>query len=248
MRAFSRAEAWLDIVAQCAYEPQIRMIKGMMVSVPRGGFVASERYLSDRWKWSRTKVRSFLKLLISIKMIEPDKNHKESLYLLLNYEKYNPQKNHKQDRGKTSEEPPEDQIEEYKEIKEGNENPYGVRDFEIPPSGIETNEEWLGRMRQLFADRDVDGEIRTLKVLAEKDGSALNRRRVEAWLRKAAPKVIVTSQKRPTYDKAITTDPPGWTQWRDVNYPDADKTIPFCRVSDTIQEEFKNSCPPNNFS
>lgn len=117
-RAYSKAEAWLDIVAQCPYEPQKRLVAGELVEVPRGGFVASERYFSGRWMWSRTKVRSFLALLEQEKMIlkKPQKDHRNTTFLLCNYDKYNPPKDHEQDHWKTSERPVEDQIEEDKNI------------------------------------------------------------------------------------------------------------------------------------
>jgi len=76
-----------------------------MVEIPRGGIVASERFLSDRWMWSRTKVRLFLDLLVSEKMVERKKDHEVTMILLCNFEKYNVQKDHR----KTSEEPPKDQ-------------------------------------------------------------------------------------------------------------------------------------------
>ena len=113
-RAYSKAEAWLDIVAQCPYKPQKRLVAGELVEVPRGGFVASERYFSGRWMWSRTKVRSFLALLEQEKMIlkKPQKDHRNTTFLLCNYDKYNPPKDHEPDHWKTSERPPRDQIEE----------------------------------------------------------------------------------------------------------------------------------------
>jgi hypothetical protein len=92
-RSYSKAEAWLDIVALCAYEPQKRLIAGELVEIPRGGFVASERYLSDRWMWSRTKVRAFLDLLLSENMlVQPQKDHQETMLLLSNEDGSEPQK------------------------------------------------------------------------------------------------------------------------------------------------------------
>jgi hypothetical protein len=118
-RSFSRAEAWIDLVRTCTYEPQKRMVAGELVDVPRGGIVASERFLSNRWMWSRTKVRAFIDLLISQHMIKrPEKDHRNAVFLLCNFDRYNPQKNHGSDQRKTSEEPPRDQIEEGKEGQE----------------------------------------------------------------------------------------------------------------------------------
>ena len=107
-RVYSRAEAWLDLVAQCAYEPHKRMVANRLVEIPRGGIVASERFLSDRWQWSRTKVRAFLDLLRSEKMISSKKTTKRpclpSAITRLTTDR-KPEKDHK----RTREEPGKDQ-------------------------------------------------------------------------------------------------------------------------------------------
>ena len=113
-RTFSRAEAWLDLLQNSAYEPQKRMEGNELIDVPRGGIVASERFLSDRWMWSRTKVRAFINLLISEGMLEKEprkdhqKDHPKSVFLLCNYEKYNSEKDHPDIKKKTKKEPPQD--------------------------------------------------------------------------------------------------------------------------------------------
>lgn len=123
-RVFSRAEAWLDLVSLAAYQPHKRMVAGVLVAVERGGIVATERFLSDRWKWSRTKVRAFTDLLKSDGMISVKKDHETTVLILCNYEKYNtaqtgkrPQKNQRETTG----EPPEDQREEGKDREEDSE-------------------------------------------------------------------------------------------------------------------------------
>lgn len=39
-------------------------------------------------------------------------------------------------------------------------------------------------------------------------------------------------------------DPVGWAEWRDENYPGADKSVPFAQVSRDIQKEFEKSQKP----
>lgn len=104
-RVFSRAEAWLDCVRLAAWRAHRRLIGGMMIEIPRGGIVASERFLSDRWQWSRTKVRSFVDLLSEDRMIIRKKDQGQTLLLLCNYERFNTPK----DQEKTKEEPRRDQ-------------------------------------------------------------------------------------------------------------------------------------------
>ena len=131
-RVFDRAAAWLDLVAQCAFEPRKQMINGELIEIPRGGIAASERFLSDRWMWSRTKVRAFLDVLESEKMIKDhQKNRRFSVFILCNFEKFNPQKDRRKDHRRTTGEPPGNQIEEGKEGKDiAGER---ARGREIPP-------------------------------------------------------------------------------------------------------------------
>ncbi len=133
-RTYDRAAAWLDLVAMCAFEPRRTMINGELVEIPRGGIAASERFLSDRWMWSRTKVRAFLDVLESENMIKDHrKNHRYSVFLLCNFDKFNSQKEPpekpEKDHRKTTEEPPGNQIEELKEGKNGVER----TSREVPP-------------------------------------------------------------------------------------------------------------------
>jgi hypothetical protein len=64
-------------------------VDGKLVEIPRGGLVASVRYLSGRWKWSNTKVCSFLEILKSEGMIKTEKRHGNTVLMLCNYETYN---------------------------------------------------------------------------------------------------------------------------------------------------------------
>ena len=60
-QVYSRAEAWLDLIAMAAFEPT-RALK-------RGELIASRRFLAKRWRWSEKSVRCFLKALETEGMI-----------------------------------------------------------------------------------------------------------------------------------------------------------------------------------
>ena len=93
-RKRTRAEAWLDLILEAEWKPTKILIKGLLIDVPRGGLAASERYLSDRWKWSATMVRNFLRHLVADGMIKHERVHESKrapwVITLLNYETYNP--------------------------------------------------------------------------------------------------------------------------------------------------------------
>lgn len=88
-RSMSKFEAFMDLLQLAAFEPTKRLVSGKFISVPIGGVVASERFLSERWKWSRTKIRNFLRVLQEDDMIELRKDQQETIVCLLNYESYN---------------------------------------------------------------------------------------------------------------------------------------------------------------
>lgn len=63
-RVFSRAEAWIDICLQASGKDRtVEDAEGRKVFLKRGQFLSSSRELAQRWKWSKSRVNRFLKLL-----------------------------------------------------------------------------------------------------------------------------------------------------------------------------------------
>jgi hypothetical protein len=118
-RVFSRAEAWLDLLQSAAIAPGDRLIAGHVVGIPRGGIVASVRFLSDRWKWSNTTVCLFLDLLQGERMITREKRQGVTVISLCNYDKYNPPKRQRGDGGTTPGRQRDDEVIEGENPKEG---------------------------------------------------------------------------------------------------------------------------------
>ena len=91
-RTFSSCEAWLDLIQSARFEatPRKECIGGREISYSRGQYPASIRFLSQRWKWSEKKVRSFLVHLRKKGMITVECNQGMNLITLCKYEEYNP--------------------------------------------------------------------------------------------------------------------------------------------------------------
>ena len=91
-RTFSSCEAWLDLIQSARFEatPRKESIGGREISYSRGQYRASIRFLSQRWKWSEKKVRSFLVHLRKKGMITVECNQGMNLITLCKYEEYNP--------------------------------------------------------------------------------------------------------------------------------------------------------------
>lgn len=87
-RVFSRAEAWLDLTQFAAFVPTVRCIKGKFIHHSIGEFVAAERFLENRWSWSRTKVRNFIKNHVNNHKLDQRKDQGLTVLKVCNYETY----------------------------------------------------------------------------------------------------------------------------------------------------------------
>jgi hypothetical protein len=252
-RVFSRAEAWIDLVQTSAYEPQKKLVCGELIEVPRGGIVASERFLSIRWKWSRTKVRAFLDLLVSQNMIQPEKNHRNTVFLLCNFDKYNPQKNHPPDRRGTTGEPPGNQSKEGKEIEKREEGTApAFPKISAGLAGIDTALRASPEFCSAWRDwRDHINEMG--KPLTRQQEAAVITECARAGAHRAAEVLrysISKGAKNPIWDApkekrapANTTpqpDPAGWLDWLEEYYPEAAaRRAPYDRAPDEAKKAFR---------
>jgi hypothetical protein len=86
---FDRRSAWVDILISANHKEGKVLVDNKLVIVKRGQFLTSEVKISERWKWGRTAVRSFLQLLESDgmihKLVQPNKF---IIIEVLNYDKY----------------------------------------------------------------------------------------------------------------------------------------------------------------
>lgn len=85
---FTRAQAWVDILLITNYKESSFYIRDNEITVQRGQFAFSERALAKRWKWSQTRVQTFLKYLEKVEKISAHRNKILSCYTVLNYNKY----------------------------------------------------------------------------------------------------------------------------------------------------------------
>ena len=87
---FTDGQAWIDLLLLANHQEGIIHKHGVRLAVPRGYVGWSEISLSDRWKWSRGKVRRFFIFLIQQNMIEIEqqKNKVTTLIKIVNYDEY----------------------------------------------------------------------------------------------------------------------------------------------------------------
>lgn len=85
---FDRRSAWTDLMLQANHDGARFLLGNEWVEVERGSFITSKRKLSERWKWSNTKVDAFLTLLENEKMITVKSDTKKTLVTIEKYEFY----------------------------------------------------------------------------------------------------------------------------------------------------------------
>ena len=82
---FSYGQAWVDLILNANHKPAKVMMKGQLVHLERGQQSRSELTLSKQWKWSRNKVRRFLKNLENDGMIKVKSGHLTTVITICKY-------------------------------------------------------------------------------------------------------------------------------------------------------------------
>lgn len=112
-----RAFAFMDLVGMAEFEPKRRSIKGQIVDVQRGQFVASVRFLCDRWKWSHGRVQRFLAEMESENMIGTVSGTPSgTVYCVVNYDTYQDMRYTERDAERHGDGTPTARIEERKNL------------------------------------------------------------------------------------------------------------------------------------
>jgi len=87
---FTRPQAFIDLIMLANHKDSYFVARGRRITVLRGQLAYSEVTLSERWRWSRGKVRRFLDELeseIEQKIVQ-QKNNVTTLITILNYKQY----------------------------------------------------------------------------------------------------------------------------------------------------------------
>lgn len=132
---FTEREAWLWIVENAAYEPHRRYVSGNGIDLGRGQLIASQRNLSEVWKWGRQKVRGFIAKLEHVGSITQNATHGLTMITVCNYERYQgeqPAIQPSSNPAATQQQPIKEEGKEGKERKEVLRGSRLQADFEIP--------------------------------------------------------------------------------------------------------------------
>ena len=87
-KPYDKARAWVDLLLLAMHRDKKLLIDNEMLVVERGSFMTSILKLSDRWGWSRNKVKRFLELLEDEQMLNTKRTPKGTLVTIVKYEDY----------------------------------------------------------------------------------------------------------------------------------------------------------------
>lgn len=85
---FTRLQAWVDLLLMANIDRRVMLVRGVRIEVERGQVVRSKDYLAGRWRWSRSKVKRYLKLLEDEEMIVQQNTSLISKITIVNYDKF----------------------------------------------------------------------------------------------------------------------------------------------------------------
>lgn len=82
---FSKGQAWVDLLMLANHSDKKIMFNGEFITIQRGQYLTSMVKLSEKWKWNRKTVSSFLKLLENDNMITKVTDSTKTLITIVNY-------------------------------------------------------------------------------------------------------------------------------------------------------------------
>lgn len=89
LEPFTKGQAWVDLIGNANHKDGQFEVRGNFITIKRGQIGWSEVTMAKRWKWSRNKVRRYLKWLETIQQIEQQKDrYLTTIITIINYDKY----------------------------------------------------------------------------------------------------------------------------------------------------------------
>jgi hypothetical protein len=87
-RIYSKFEAWNFILLSCAFNDRKVVTGTHLIDIKRGQYMTTEAVLMNEFQWSKSKLRSFLKLLEKDEMILKESDRKKTIITVIKYEDY----------------------------------------------------------------------------------------------------------------------------------------------------------------
>lgn len=85
---FDKAHAWIDLLMYVNWADGERPIRGEILKIKRGSQFTSDKFLANRWHWSRNRTRRFLDTLERAGMITVNRTSIGTWINVVNYSKF----------------------------------------------------------------------------------------------------------------------------------------------------------------
>jgi len=85
---FTKGQAWVDMFGLANHAPGFYKVRGIQVDVNRGQLAYSQEKLAERWRWSRGKIRRYIKELEISGEIVQQNGQPTNVITIVNYEAY----------------------------------------------------------------------------------------------------------------------------------------------------------------
>lgn len=122
---FTYGQAWVDLIGLANWAEKDKFFRHQHQKVKRGQLVTSQQFLAERWKWSRNRVRTYLRNLERAGMVTTESTTNYTTVTIEKYALYQdkpPTKGQQNNQLKANAWPTDGQLtaiqEEYKEEKE----------------------------------------------------------------------------------------------------------------------------------
>lgn len=181
-KPFSRGQAFLDLLLMVNHEDNKIMFNGSLTEIKRGSGITSLRKLSEKWGWSKNKVKYFLDQLKIDKMLDYKTDTKKTLVSIENYSLYQSRDLEKGQQEDTNEPPKGNkketkgkQKDTNKNDKEGNKNLKNdkniyIGDFTANKLLLETISNFVEMRKEIkkpMTDKAIQLMLKKLKGLSE---------------------------------------------------------------------------------
>ena len=87
-KPYNRGAAWVDLIMMMNHKDRKIFFNSNTITVKRGSAITSIRKLSERWGWSKDKVKHFLDVLQQEGMIQYESDTQKTLIILVGFSEY----------------------------------------------------------------------------------------------------------------------------------------------------------------
>jgi hypothetical protein len=85
---YTQREAWVWLIENAAWKDTTAYVSGKVIPLRRGQLVFSQRFMAEKWKWGRQRVRTFIERLEKTEKSTQDTTQGVTILTICNYDRY----------------------------------------------------------------------------------------------------------------------------------------------------------------